>query len=54
MNFPLLIVLRATLRTFWCHVNCKLKTLLSVESLKLADGGEAATDQEKTDTLNSK
>jgi len=40
-------------KAFWYYVNSKLKTRPSVESLKLADGGEAATDQEKANTLNS-
>ena len=37
-------------KAFWHYVNFKLP---SVGSLKLVEGGEAATDQEKANTLNS-
>jgi len=40
-------------KAFWHYVNSKLKTHPSIESLKLGDGTEAVTDQEKVDVLSS-
>ena len=40
-------------KAFWRYVNSKLKTRPSIESLKLDNGTEAVTDQEKADALNS-